>query len=118
MKKLKNRGDAVEKPYLLKLDLKQCFPGGAIPNYIEATRRHMTELQIRYDKAVTELNMIFGSDKLTKIIEAESGDYNRRMAFIETTRQEILNGACYSKCETIDDMAEVYSESLLRRLGF
>ena len=118
MKKLKNRGVDVEKPYFLKLDLNKFFPGGVIPDYISATRRHMTELQIRYDKATTELNMIFGSDKLTKIIEAESSDYDRRMAFFETTRQELLNGADYSKCETIDDMAEVYSESLLRRLGF
>lgn len=108
----------MEKPYFLKLDLNKFFPGGVIPDYISATRRHMTELQIRYDKATTELNMIFGSDKLTKIIEAESSDYDRRMAFIETTIQELLNGADYSKCETIDDMAEVYSESLLRRLGF
>lgn len=108
----------MEKPYLLKLDLNKFFSGGVIPDSISASRRHMTELQIRYDKAVTELNMIFGSDKLTKIIEAESSDYDRRMAFIETTRQELLSGADYSKCETIDDMAEVYSESLLRRLGF
>lgn len=108
----------MENKYILKIDLNKYFPGGVIPDSLQAARRHMMERQVCYDKAITELNKISGSDKLTKIIEAESGDYDRRMAFIKTTTQELLSGADYSKCETIEDMVKVYSASLLRRLGF
>ena len=80
--------------------------------------QHLTSIQINYDRARTRLIQIFGSDKLVKIIEAESNDYERRMAFFETTTTELLAGADYSKCETIEDMAKIYSGSLLRRLGF
>lgn len=80
--------------------------------------QHLTSIQINYDHARTRLIQISGSDKLINIIEAESSDYDRRMAFIETTITELLAGADYSQCETIEDMSKVYSGSVLRRLGF
>ena len=80
--------------------------------------QHLTSIQINYDRARTRLIQISGSDKLINIIEAESSDYDRRMAFIETTITELLAGTDYSQCETIEDMSKVYSGSVLRRLGF
>lgn len=80
--------------------------------------QRLTSIQINYDHARTRLIQISGSDKLINIIEAESSDYDRRMAFIETTITELLAGADYSQCETIEDMSKVYSGSVLRRLGF
>ena len=80
--------------------------------------QYLTSIQINYDRARTRLIQISGSDKLINIIEAESSDYDRRMAFIETTITELLAGADYSQCETIEDMSKVYSGSVLRRLGF
>jgi len=80
--------------------------------------QHLTSIQINYDRARTRLIQISGSDKLINIIEAESSDYDRRMAFIETTVTELLAVADYSQCETIEDMSKVYSGSVLRRLGF
>lgn len=58
------------------------------------------------------------ADRIIEIIERESWDYNRRMAFMETTYREIRAGADYSKCKTIDDISRVFAENLLRRLGF
>lgn len=108
----------MDKKYFLKPDLKAYFPGGIVPDSIAKAARHMNSIQINYNRARTRLIQIFGSDKLVKIIEAESNDYERRMAFFETTTTELLAGADYSECETIEDMAKVYSGSLLRRLGF
>lgn len=108
----------MDKKYFLKPDLKAYFPGGIVPDSIAIAARHMNSLQINYDRARTRLIQISGSDKLINIIEAESSDYDRRMAFIETTVTELLAGADYSQCETIEDMSKVYSGSVLRRLGF
>lgn len=104
--------------YFLKPDLKAYFPGGVVPDSFAKAAQHMKSIQINYDRARTRLIQISGSDKLINIIEAESGDYDRRMAFIETTITELLAGADYSQCETIEDMSKVYSGSVLRRLGF
>lgn len=74
--------------------------------------------QEKYNQLVEEIRYLCGNDKLIKIVEAESEDYSRRIAFLETTKAELAAGADYSQCETIEDMAKVYSGSLLRRLGF
>lgn len=72
----------------------------------------------KYAEIRSEIIKICGNDKLIQIIEEESEDYSRRLAFMETTREELLSGADYSKCETIEDISKVYSASLLRRMGF
>lgn len=58
------------------------------------------------------------AERVIKIVEEESNDIERRIAFLDSTIQEISAGADYSKVETIDDMAKVYARSLLDRLGF
>jgi hypothetical protein len=108
----------MSEKYFLKLDISSFFPGGNVPDYIINAARHMSARQNNYNRARILLIQISGTEKLVDIIEAESDDYDRRMAFFEITTSEILNGADYSKCDTIEDMAEVYSGSLLRRLGF
>lgn len=73
---------------------------------------------VRYDELKTQIRTIApNAEKLIQIIETESGDIERRIAFLETTIEELLAGADYSKCETINDMAVVYAQSLTRRLG-
>lgn len=72
-----------------------------------------------YEEIKHRLSVICqNADILIKIIEEESCDYERRMAFMETTYQEICTGADYSGCKNIDDMAKVYTGSLLKRLGY
>lgn len=73
---------------------------------------------VRYDKLKTEIREIDpDAEKLIRIVEKESGDIERRIAFLETTKEELLSGADYSKCETIKDMADVYAAHLIERLG-
>jgi hypothetical protein len=108
----------MSEKYFLKLDLEKFFPGGNVPPSVLNAARHMSARRNKYDRARTQLIQVSGSEKLADIIEAESGDYDRRMAFFETTTSEILAGADYSKCDTLEDMAKVYSSSLIRRLGF
>lgn len=55
--------------------------------------------------------------RIIKIVEEESDDISRRLAFLDTTIEEMMAGADYSKVETIHDMAHVYSSSLIDRLG-
>ena len=73
---------------------------------------------IRYDELKTQLYAITtDAERLIRIVEDESQDIERRIAFLETTKEELLAGADYSKCETIDDMAGVYAAHLIDRLG-
>lgn len=73
---------------------------------------------VRYDKLKTEIREIDpDAEKLIQIVEKESMDIERRIAFLETTKEELLSGADYSKCETIKDMADVYAAHLIERLG-
>lgn len=79
---------------------------------------HYTLQQIKYyDKIKMNLRFLLNNaDKLIKIVECESNEIARRTAFLETTIEAILSGADYSKCETIDDMANMYSYNLIKRL--
>lgn len=73
---------------------------------------------IRYDELKMQLYAITtDAERLIRIVEDESQDIERRIAFLETTKEELLAGADYSKCETIDDMAGVYAAHLIDRLG-
>lgn len=73
---------------------------------------------IRYEELKTQLYAITtDAERLIWIVEDESQDIERRIAFLETTKEELLAGADYSKCETIDDMAGVYAAHLIERLG-
>lgn len=75
-------------------------------------------LAIQYDELKTQLYKITAdAEKLIRIVEDESQDTERRIAFLESTKEELLAGADYSKCETIDDMAGVYAAHLIDRLG-
>lgn len=72
----------------------------------------------RYDELKTSIRTITtDAEKLIRIIENESDDIERRIAFLETTIEELLAGADYSKCETINDISGVYAASIIRRAG-
>lgn len=85
---------------------------------IQKTIIRRIRLEERYQSAKNQIIAITGDDNLIQIIEKESNNIKRRIAFLETTRDEILCGADYSKCKTIDDIAKVYSQHLTSRLGF
>lgn len=105
----------------LEIDAMKFFAPGAwaaLPGDKKNRFEEQVQKMYRYYRIRNEIIEICGNDKLIQIIEKESEDYSRRLAFMETTREELLSGADYSKCETIYDIAEVYSASLLRRLGF
>lgn len=73
---------------------------------------------VKYDELKTRIRTITpDAEKLIQIIENESDDIERRIAFLETTVEELLAGADYSKCETIKDIADVYAASIIRRAG-
>lgn len=77
-----------------------------------------SENAVKYDELKTSIRTITpDAEKLIRIIENESDDIERRIAFLETTVEEILAGADYSKCETIKDIADVYAASIIRRAG-
>ncbi len=77
-----------------------------------------SENAARYDELKTSIRKITpDAEKLIQIIENESDDIERRIAFLETTIEELLAGADYSKCETINDIADVYAASIIRRAG-
>lgn len=80
--------------------------------------KEMESLILRYEKLKNEIRSVSPyAGKLIRIIEAESENPERRIAFLETTLEELLSGADYSKCETIHDMAGVYAAHLINRLG-
>lgn len=90
--------------------------------FVEKTMQAMLQPSdphvIRYDELKTQLYAITtDAERLIRIVEDESQDIERRIAFLETTKEELLAGADYSKCETIDDMAGVYAAHLIDRLG-
>ena len=92
------------------------------PRIIEKTMPAMLQppdpLSIQYDELKTQLYAITtDAEKLIRIVEDESQDVERRIAFLESTKEELLAGADYSKCETIYDMAGVYAAHLIDRLG-
>ena len=92
------------------------------PRIIEKTMPAMLQppdpLAIQYDELKTQLYAITtDAEKLIRIVEDESQDVERRIAFLESTKEELLAGADYSKCETIEDMAGVYAAHLIDRLG-
>ena len=77
-----------------------------------------SENAVKYDELKTRIRTITpDAEKLIQIIENESDDIERRIAFLETTIEELLAGADYSKCETINDIADVYAASIIRRAG-
>lgn len=77
-----------------------------------------SENAVKYDELKTRIRTITpDAEKLIQIIENESDDIERRIAFLETTIEELLAGADYSKCETIKDIADVYAASIIRRAG-
>lgn len=91
---------------------------GIIEKTMQAMLQPPDPLAIQYDELKTELYAITtDAEKLIRIVEDESQDMERRIAFLETTKEELLAGADYSKCETIDDMAGVYAAHLIDRLG-
>lgn len=91
---------------------------GAMEKIMDAMKQPQDPLAIRYDEAKMRLYTITpDAEKLIQIVEDESQDTERRIAFLETTEEEMLSGADYSKCETIDDMAGVYASHLIDRLG-
>lgn len=108
-----------KKRYYLKLDISKFFScWDLLPEGAKAEYRRRLRILERYQEIKNEIIAIAGNDNLIQIVEKESNDIRRRLAFLETTRDEILSGADYSECKTIDDMAEIYSRNLLRRLGF
>jgi len=108
-----------EKRYFLKLDVSKFFSyWNLLPEGVKAEYRRRFQVLERYQEVKNTIIAITGNDNLIQIVEKESDDIKRRLAFLETTRDEILSGADYSECKTIDDMAEIYSRNLLRRLGF
>ena len=91
---------------------------GIIEKTMQAILQPPDPLAVQYDELKTELYAITtDAEKLIRIVEDESQDMERRIAFLETTKEELLAGADYSKCETIDDMAGVYAAHLIDRLG-
>lgn len=77
----------------------------------------VTQEIMHYEEAKTQLRLIsIDADKIIKIVEEESSEYDRRLAFLETTYKEICSGADYSKCETIQDISKVFASSLINRL--
>ena len=91
---------------------------GTMEKIMDAMKQPPDPLAIRYDEAKMRLYTITpDAEKLIRIVEDESQDIERRIAFLETTEEEMLSGADYSKCETIDDMAGVYASHLIDRLG-
>ena len=91
---------------------------GIIEKTMQAMLQPPDPLAVQYDELKTELYAITtDAEKLIRIVEDESQDIERRIAFLETTKEELLAGADYSKCETIDDMAGVYAAHLIDRLG-
>lgn len=110
-----------KRTYFLHIDAAKFFSAeywNALSEIIKSEYRRRIRLIERYQEIKNEIITIAGNDNLIQIVEKESNDIRRRLAFLETTRDEILSGADYSECKTIDDMAKVYSENLLRRLGF
>ena len=89
-----------------------------IPEAQKNRYKEQVQFANKYASIRNEIVCLCGNDKLIQIIEAESEDYSRRLAFMQTTLEELLAGADYSKCETIEDISKVYAGSLLRRLGF
>ncbi len=107
--------------YFSKIDAMKFFSPGLWATIPEAQKnRYKEQVQFanKYASIRNEIVCLCGNDKLIQIIEAESEDYSRRLAFMQTTLEELLAGADYSKCETIEDISKVYAGSLLRRLGF
>ncbi len=90
-----------------------------INEFMQAMQRPPDSLAIRYDELKTQLYAITAdAEKLIRIIEDESKNTEQRIAFMKTTKEELLAGADYSKCENIDDMARVYVAHLIDRLIF
>ena len=70
-----------------------------------------------YEKVIRKLRSVsIDADNLINIIENESTDIERKIAFLETTCEEILKGADYSQCKSLRDISRVYAESLVDRL--
>ena len=74
-----------------------------IPEAQKNRYKEQVQFANKYARIRNKIVCLCGNDKLIQIIEAESEDYSRRLAFMETTLEELLVGADYSKCETIED---------------
>lgn len=80
--------------------------------------RPVDKYTIRYDEKRIQLQVIVGKETATNIIniiQEESSDRERRMAFLETTIEAALGGADYSRCKSINDIAKVYSRYLINK---
>ena len=98
--------------------IKKLKKSGFVEKTMQAMLQPPDPLVIQYDELKTQLYAITAdAEKLIQIIENESDDIERRIAFLETTIEELLAGADYSKCETINDIADVYAASIIRRAG-
>lgn len=98
--------------------IKKLKESGFIEKTTQAINQAPDPLAIQYDELKTQLYAITtDAEKLIRIVEDESQDTERRIAFLESTKEELLAGADYSKCETINDMASVYAAHLIDRLG-
>jgi len=98
--------------------MKKLKESGFTEKTMQAINQAPDPLAIQYDELKTQLYAITAdAEKLIRIVEDESQDTERRIAFLETTKEELLSGADYSKCETINDMADVYAAHLIDRLG-
>lgn len=101
-----------------RAEIEKLKKSGITEKTIQAMLQIQDPLAVKYDELKTELHAITtDAEKLIRIVEDESQDTERRIAFLETTKEELLAGADYSKCETIHDMADVYAAHLIDRLG-
>lgn len=86
--------------------IKKLKKSGIVEKTMQAMLQTPDPHAIRYEELKTQLYAI--TTDAERLI---------RIAFLETTKEELLAGADYSKCETIDDMAGVYAAHLIDRLG-
>ena len=106
------------KDVIIEMAIKKLKKSGFVEKTMQAMLQPPDPHVIRYDELKTQLYAITtDAERLIRIVEDESQDIERRIAFLETTKEELLAGADYSKCETIDDMAGVYAAHLIDRLG-
>jgi hypothetical protein len=84
-------------------------PGKAIKRKLSAVNE--------YEEVKNELRAVLSNaGNIIKIIEDESKDHDRRLAFLQTTLEEASRGADYTTCKSIEDISRVYAKSLVNRL--
>lgn len=71
-----------------------------------------------YEDVCCRLAAILGkavAERIIQIVQDESNEYERRIAFFETTIEAAYAGCDYSQCETIKDMSRVYGKYFVRK---